>query len=142
MVIGAGISGLQTGMILAQNNKDFVILEASDKIGGRIGTDRLCDVLKQEFKDEKDYPKWLANNKKVLDTPIEYGATWISQEHEFMLKILKEFKIRVFPQYYDGVSIYGNEPGNYEEVRSLNEHYKSHEGEIQKLLDRIDEIKK
>lgn len=120
MVIGAGISGLQTGIILAQNNKDFVILEASDKIGGRIGTDRLCDVLKQEFKDEKEYPKWLANNKKVLDTPIEYGATWISQEHEFMLKILKEYKIRVFPQYYDGVSIYGNEPGNYEEVRSLN----------------------
>lgn len=50
-MIGAGISGLQTAIILAQNNKDFIILEATDKIGGRIGTDKLCDVLKQEFKD-------------------------------------------------------------------------------------------
>jgi protoporphyrinogen oxidase len=70
VVIGAGISGLQTGIILGQFNKDFVILEASDKIGGRIGTDKLCDVLKQEFKDEKDYPKWMANNSQVLNTPI------------------------------------------------------------------------
>jgi len=69
-VIGAGISGLQTAIILAQNNKDFIILEATDKIGGRIGTDKLCDVLKQEFKDEKDYPKWLASNTQVLNTPI------------------------------------------------------------------------
>lgn len=111
MIIGAGISGLQTGIILGQNNKDFIILEATDKIGGRIGTDKLCDVLKQEFKSEEDYPKWMKSNKKALNIPIEYGATWISQEHVFMLRMLKEFKIGVFPQYYDGLSIYGKHPG-------------------------------
>jgi archaellum component FlaC len=58
-----------------------------------------------------------------------------------MLKILKEFKIRLFPQYYDGFSIYGKEQGKYEEVRTLNEHYKDHENEIQKLLDKIESIK-
>jgi monoamine oxidase len=98
---------------LAQHNLDFVILEASDKIGGRIGTEKLVDVMKKEFGREDDYPKWINSNKKVLNTPIEYGATWISQEHTFMLRILKEFKIRVFPQYYDGLSIYGKEAGKY-----------------------------
>lgn len=70
VVIGAGISGLQTGIILGQNNKDFVILEATDKIGGRIGTEKLCDVLKQEFKEEREYPKWLASNQQAMNTPI------------------------------------------------------------------------
>lgn len=58
-----------------------------------------------------------------------------------MLKILKEFKIRVFPQYYDGLSIYGKEPGKYEEVRTLTEHYKDNENDIQVLLDKIECIK-
>lgn len=81
--------------------------------------------MKKEFGREDDYPKWINSNKKALNTPIEYGATWISQEHTFMLRILKEFKIRVFPQYYDGLSIYGKEPGKYQEVRTLNEHYQA-----------------
>jgi monoamine oxidase len=79
VIIGAGISGLQAGIILAENNKDFIILEASGKIGGRIGTENLGDVLKQEFHKEEDYPKWISANEKTMNTPIEYGATWISQ---------------------------------------------------------------
>lgn len=67
------------------------------------------------------------NNPNVLNTPIEYGATWVSQEHEYVLKMLKEFKIKVFPQYYDGLVIYGREPGKYDEIRSVNEHYKGFE---------------
>lgn len=58
-----------------------------------------------------------------------------------MLKILKEFKIRAFPQYYDGVTIYGKRPGCFEEVRSLSEHYISYEAEIKQLLERIENIK-
>ena len=51
---------------MAQHNLDFVILEASDKIGGRIGTEKLVDVMKKEFGREDDYPKWINSNKKVL----------------------------------------------------------------------------
>lgn len=69
-MIGAGISGLQAGILLGQNNKDFIILEATDKIGGRIGTDKLCDVLQQEIKGPKLFPGWLSNNKRALNTPI------------------------------------------------------------------------
>ena len=43
--MGAGISAMQAGMILAHYNEDFVILEATDKIGGRIATDLLGDVV-------------------------------------------------------------------------------------------------
>ena len=58
-----------------------------------------------------------------------------------MLRMLKEFKIRSFPQYYDGLTIYGKQLGKYEEVRTLTEHYKNHETEIQNLIDKIDSIK-
>lgn len=48
VIIGAGISGLQAAMILAEYEKDFVILEATSVIGGRIGTELLGDVMNKE----------------------------------------------------------------------------------------------
>ena len=38
IIIGAGIAGLEAALVLAENKKDFIVLEASDKIGGRIAT--------------------------------------------------------------------------------------------------------
>ena len=39
IVIGAGVSGLSASTILAEAGiKDFVVLEASDRIGGRMHT--------------------------------------------------------------------------------------------------------
>jgi len=38
VIVGAGLSGLQAALILAQHSKSFIVLEASDKIGGRICT--------------------------------------------------------------------------------------------------------
>lgn len=40
IVVGAGISGLRAASLLYQNGVDVVILEARDRIGGRIFTSR------------------------------------------------------------------------------------------------------
>ncbi|KAB5520480.1 hypothetical protein DKX38_024799 [Salix brachista] len=45
IIIGAGISGVSAGKVLAENGiKDMVILEASDRIGGRIRKDNFGGV--------------------------------------------------------------------------------------------------
>jgi monoamine oxidase len=52
-VIGAGIAGLACGQVLAQAGASVEVLEASDRIGGRIHTERSWGV------------------------PVEMGAAWI-----------------------------------------------------------------
>jgi phytoene dehydrogenase-like protein len=37
-IIGAGISGLRCAAVLLENSFDVTILEARDRIGGRVGT--------------------------------------------------------------------------------------------------------
>ena len=38
VIVGAGISGLQAAINLANMGEDFILLEAQDRIGGRICT--------------------------------------------------------------------------------------------------------
>lgn len=38
VIVGAGLSGLQAAVILAEQNQDFIILEAGPRIGGRVYT--------------------------------------------------------------------------------------------------------
>lgn len=65
IIIGAGIGGLQAAKILAENYQSFVMLEASDIMGGRIATDRLGDVIKSKQKEGEDL-NWLASNDEVM----------------------------------------------------------------------------
>lgn len=59
IIIGAGISGLSAAKELIQHGIDVIILEARERIGGRI---------------------WKADN---FDIPIDLGASWIHQMNGF-----------------------------------------------------------
>jgi monoamine oxidase len=70
VIVGAGISALQAANILAENGEEFIILEASDRFGGRI-----CSItLEEGLKDCPDQYEWLS---KVKGSPVECGGTWI-----------------------------------------------------------------
>jgi monoamine oxidase len=57
VIIGGGISAIQAALILAEHQQDFILLEASNRIGGRI-----CTVTIGQAVDENcfncDFP-WL-----------------------------------------------------------------------------------
>jgi choline dehydrogenase-like flavoprotein len=53
LVIGAGIAGLRAAEVLVSNGRRVIVLEARDRLGGRIYTDRSWGV------------------------PVELGASWI-----------------------------------------------------------------
>ncbi len=78
VIIGAGLSGLTIGHQLFQSGqKDFVVLEARDRIGGRIMT--------------KD--------------GIDLGATWFQSHHHEVSKMLEDLKLEKFHQYNKGRSV-------------------------------------
>ena len=78
IIIGAGLSGLLTAFRLKKEGVPFKILEARNRIGGRINT-----VLG-------------SNN-----TPVEMGATWFQNHHQNLIALLKELGLNGYEQFMD-----------------------------------------
>ena len=79
VIVGAGLSGLVTAYNLKTRGfNDFIILEARDRLGGRIWT------------------------KEGLDL----GGTWFQSHHQSFIQLLKDLGINIFRQYTTGKSAF------------------------------------
>lgn len=74
IILGAGLAGLAAAYELRELGNEVVVLEARDRPGGRVHT------LRNEFSD---------------GLYAEAGATWILNNHDYVLKYLKLFNIPV-----------------------------------------------
>ena len=83
IIIGAGLSGLTLAYLLSKKNVFATVLEASNRLGGRI----------QTIKGENE-------------TPLELGATWFSDMHPNLISLLDELKLNKYPQYSKGKSLF------------------------------------
>jgi monoamine oxidase len=83
LIIGAGLTGLTLAYYLKTLNVSVKIIEARDRIGGRI------------------YTKYT-----VEQAPIELGATWLVEQQKAALELLKALNIAVFSQHYGTTAIY------------------------------------
>ncbi len=83
IVVGAGLSGLATAYYLKKHGIDCKILEAQDRIGGRIHT-------------------IFGSNQ----TPMEMGATWFGQQHRELLYLLYALSLPYYEQHNDGISLF------------------------------------
>lgn len=83
IIIGAGLSGLTTAYYLKKNNIPFQIIEAQDKLGGRIET-----------------------IQGLLETPMDMGATWFNDVHTNLMDLVKELEIDFFCQHSEGKAIF------------------------------------
>ena len=75
LIIGAGAAGMTTGYLLAQRGIDFRILEASNRVGGRIKTTN----------DFVDFPislggEWLHVQKNILNQAVNDSSVDINIE--------------------------------------------------------------
>ncbi|MFT6993424.1 MAG: monoamine oxidase [Maribacter sp.] len=82
-IIGAGLSGLLTGYLLKKEGIPFKILEARNRVGGRINT--IYDANK---------------------APLDMGATWFTKQHTHVIGLLKELEIEHFEQRMDNNVFY------------------------------------
>ncbi|MEZ4934476.1 MAG: FAD-dependent oxidoreductase [Saprospiraceae bacterium] len=83
IILGAGLSGLTLAYYLQKENIPFLILEARNRVGGRINT------------------LYGDGGKSV-----EMGATWFGKKHQHLNELLQELNIGHFPQHTSGVSLF------------------------------------
>ncbi len=83
VILGGGLTGLTLAYYLQKENIPFLLLEARDRIGGRIKT-------------------IYGENEKS----IEMGATWFGKKHTYLTQLLAELNIGYFPQHTSGISLF------------------------------------
>ena len=83
LIIGAGLSGLVVAYQLQKFKVPYTIIEARERIGGRIQTIRTS-----------------------AGAPIEMGATWFADKHIHLMKLIEELGISYEQQYIGNRAIY------------------------------------
>ena len=110
LIIGAGISGLAAAKELSRYKMKVTVLEARDRIGGRIHTDR----------------SWKA--------PIDLGASWIhGVRRNPMSQLVRKFNLKTKKTDYDAQEIYDNGKALTKKEK------KALEDKLYELLDKLSE---
>ncbi|WP_116125009.1 flavin monoamine oxidase family protein [Lewinella sp. IMCC34183] len=76
LIIGAGLTGLTLAYLLRDQGLHVTVLEARNRLGGRIHT------------------RYIPGR-----APVELGATWLGRKHTALWTLLQELDIDVYPQY-------------------------------------------
>jgi monoamine oxidase len=84
IIIGAGLSGLTAAYSLHKEGIKPLLMEARDRTGGRVLT-------------------LVAEGSK---TPVEMGATWFTDKHQYLLALLKELELSYYTQFQKGVGVF------------------------------------
>jgi putrescine oxidase len=90
IVVGAGVTGLTAAYRLMQAGKDVLVLEARDRIGGRLLNERHAQV------DEAE---------------LEVGGQWVSPDQTALIEMIEELGLRMFARYRSGDSLYVDRRG-------------------------------
>ena len=96
LIIGAGLTGLTLAYFLKDLKLKVTIIEASNRIGGRILT-----------------------KHNTNEASIDLGATWIVPQQTAVLNLLKSLNIDVFNQFYGPTAIYHPDPKQHPQLVKL-----------------------
>jgi len=86
IIVGAGLTGMSLARNLTQQGIKFILLEARDRIGGRIHS-----------------------IKKEDGAVVEMGATWFFPHFNNLFKLLKHIKVELEGQFMKGYTMYESE---------------------------------
>jgi len=83
LIVGAGLSGMIAARTVLAAGLQPLILEADERVGGRILTEEVIPGL-----------------------PVELGAQWIGDTHHRMFALADELGVQTYPQYDEGQTSY------------------------------------
>lgn len=82
IIVGGGLSGLVAAREVLDAGREPLVLEADERIGGRILTEEVDGV------------------------PLELGAQWIGDTHHRMEALAEEVGVKIYDQFEDGETTY------------------------------------
>jgi monoamine oxidase len=88
VVVGAGFAGLTAARRLQQEGRSVLVLEARDRVGGR--------VVNHTFAD---------------GTVVELGGQWVGPTQDRVLALADELGVDTFPSYEEGDNLLGVDDG-------------------------------
>ncbi|MEF3402587.1 flavin monoamine oxidase family protein [Agromyces sp. CCNWLW203] len=87
VIVGAGASGLTAATKLKAAGKSVVVLEARDRIGGRLWTDDIDGAM------------------------LEIGGQWVSPDQDALIETLAELGLDTYERFREGENVYIAENG-------------------------------
>src|SRR6478609_1618792 len=87
VVIGAGAAGLTAANQLKKAGLSVAVLEARDRVGGRLWTDVIDGAM------------------------LEIGGQWVSPDQDALIETLDELGLETYERYREGDSVYIGEDG-------------------------------
>ena len=81
-VVGAGYAGLTTARQLQQHGKHVVVLEARDRVGGRVWTQPLAD-----------------------GSPVDRGGAWLAPKHDAIFGLANEVGVDTYKTWVKGAHL-------------------------------------
>ena len=117
VIVGAGVTGLTAASRLEAEGLDVIVLEARDRVGGRVWTDTIDGQL------------------------YEIGGQWVSPDQHALLETIEELELETYDRYREGESVYIGRDGHA--VRFTGEIFPVQpetQAEIERLIEILDQL--